>query len=309
MAASTPANTNDGAARRFRISPPALNVPAQSCDCHTHVFGPHAHFPLAGHRHFTPLEVLLDDLHWAMRRLGFHRAVLVQPSVYGTDNRLLMESLAAAALPARGVAVVGPDISHDELRKMHDAGMRGIRLNVPTLSAQAFDRLLTSFAQVFAKVRELGWHVDIYANASHFPVLLRALATLSVPVVINHLGGPPGRNETVETRVDAFYRLLATGKCWIKLSAPYRLGAFAEDSTLRQLIGSLLQARPDRLLWGSDWPHTPRHDNTPVTDDSPSPFQPVDTGRLLDEVGNFLTEAGAVGTVLRDNPRALLNWD
>lgn len=309
MAGFTQTNSNDGADRRFRISPPALKVPAQSCDCHTHVFGPHAHFPLAGRRHFTPLEVLLDDLHWAMRRLGFHRTVLVQPSVYGTDNRLLMESLASAPLPARGVAVVGPGISDDELKKMHDAGVRGVRLNVPALSARAFDSLLKSFSHAFGKLHGMGWHIDAYANATHFPVLLHAMATLPVPVVINHLGGPPGPNETVETRIDAFRKLLATGKCWVKLSAPYRLGAFAKDSALRQLIRSLLQARPDRLLWGSDWPHTPRHDNTPVTDDTPSPFQPVDTGRLLDEVGNFLTEAGVVGTVLRDNPRALLNWD
>jgi predicted TIM-barrel fold metal-dependent hydrolase len=239
-----------------RLDPP---LPDNTCDCHFHVFAAGA--PLAVPRSYTPQPLTLDDWTNLAAALNVARGVLVQPSVYGRDNAVLLAALAAAPERLRGIVVVEPDIPHDELTRLDRAGVRGIRINTRNLGGLS----LADAEGLSRRIAPLGWHLQFQVPPQDHERLLAIVPRLAVPVVVDHFGLVPVDDEpAARSGAESLLRLLATGRCFIKLSAAYRLAASAEAAArLAQLAERLVAARPDRMLWGSDWPHTELWDAMP----------------------------------------------
>lgn len=272
------------------VAQPGLRLPAGSCDCHIHVFAaPDAH-PFAAGRGYTPPIVTVDDYVGVMAAFGIDRAVLVQPSVYGTDNAVLVEALTRQPERLRGVVVIPPDTPDAELDRLHAAGVRGVRINrrnpggLPLSAIQALGK----------RIARLGWHLQLQIEIEATADLARLVADAGVPVVIDHFGfcrpelgpGAPG--------FGALLRLVGAGACRVKLSAPHRMAGGAPGyAALRPFVERLVEANPDRLLWASDWPHTECYDEAP------------DDADLIALVETWLPTPELRRKVLIDNPSRL----
>ena len=237
---------------------PRVALPVGSCDTHVHVIGPVDRYPLDPRRNYTPVTCSLAQFREVMAACGIARAVLVQPSVYGTDNRALLDTLREGGAAFRGVVVPAADVRDAELDAMHTLGVRGIRLNLVNPQVVGLDEIVT----LCARVAERGWHLQVQIRWSDTAqaVLTSVAAKLTLPLVIDHMGRPPAL-EAPRTLLD----LLASGRAWVKLSAPYRLSASDRPpyADLLPLVRAFVATNPDRLLWASDWPHTERFEPTP----------------------------------------------
>jgi predicted TIM-barrel fold metal-dependent hydrolase len=222
-------------------------LPAKACDTHLHVFGDPAIYPFWTGRGYTPHRSSLAQYLELMRALGVERAVLVQPSVYGTDNRALLDALEAGGPAFRGVVVPPPLVGEDELARMDELGVKGFRLNLVNPAVLSVDQAVA----LAARVADRGWHTVLQINLAKDGIApLQALAKrVDLPIVIDHFGFPPPGGIPHE-----LLSMLGQGRCWVKLSGAYRLGV--EESALKPVVRALAAANPERLLWGSDWPHT-----------------------------------------------------
>ncbi|WP_420393752.1 amidohydrolase family protein [Acuticoccus sp.] len=287
-------------------SPPRFRVPDGACDCHTHVFGPHARYPLAGERLFTPPEAGVADLRALQDALGLTRVVLVQPSAYGTDNACLLASLAALGGRARGVAVIGRDTDDAMLPAMHAAGVRAVRVNLATRGEGDVEVARAAVAEAARRVAPLGWHVEVHAAASVWAALVRHASRLPARLVADHFGrldpaAPEGWTPLLE--------LVAAGTIFVKLSAAYRLARRADLSDVADLAKAFASAGPMRIVWGSDWPHVgtgPREGRRP---DVIEPFGAVDDGTGLNAVAAWLPDDATRHRLLVANPAALYGFD
>ncbi|MDF2464172.1 MAG: hypothetical protein K0Q43_2407 [Ramlibacter sp.] len=226
---------------------PEVRLPAKACDTHLHVFGDPAAYPLWPGRGYTPHPCSLVQYRELMRALGVERAVLVQPSVYGTDNRALLNALEAGGPAFRGVVVPSPLVDENALARMDELGVKGFRLNLVNPAVLSVEQAVA----LARRVADRGWHMVLQVNLARDGVApLQALADrIALPIVIDHFGFPPPGGIPQE-----LLSMLEQGRCWIKLSGAYRLGV--EESALKPVVRALAAANPERLLWGSDWPHT-----------------------------------------------------
>ena len=234
------------------VPEPAL--PASACDCHVHVIGAPEAYPMVADRHYTPGPAPLVALRQHMASLGLQRAVIVQPSVYGTDNRCLLDALDRLEGTGRGIAVPPDDVSPAELRRMHARGVRGVRINLESSGDQDVAVLEGTLARWSNRIADLGWHVQLYAASGVVAALADRLAALPTQIVLDHFAlmahapGADGPGTAIEN-------LLRTGRVLVKLSAPYRLRS---PGQARDWARAFVEASPTSLLWGSDWPHTAR---------------------------------------------------
>ena len=232
---------------------PRFTLPAGTCDTHIHVIGPADRYPLDPRRNYTPGACSLAQYREVMAACGIARAVIVQLSVYGTDNRALLDALREGGAAFRGVVVLAADVGDAELDAMHALGVRGIRLNLVNPQVVGQDDVVA----LCARVAERGWHLQVQIRWSDAAqaTLAGIAAQVKLPLVIDHMGRPP----TAEAP-RALLDLLASGRGWVKLSAPYRLEAAGEPphAELLPLVHALVAANPDQVLWASDWPHTER---------------------------------------------------
>lgn len=285
----------DCAAPPVQPTAPLQRLPPLSCDSHLHVFGAPAHYPLDARRGYTPHVCTLADYRRVMAALGIERAVLVQPSVYGCDNRALLDALReghGGSGPAafRGVVVPAPQTSDAQLAAMHALGVRGIRLNLVNPAVLSVDAALALCARTAA----LGWHLQLQVvlDAASAGVLQRLLQRTTLPLVIDHMGRPPAG-----VQLRPLLAALASGRVWVKLSAPYRFSRQpAPHTDIAPHMAALLAARPDRLLWASDWPHTELKGATPQA------------GDLADLLHAWVPDAALRQRVLVDNPAALYGF-
>jgi predicted TIM-barrel fold metal-dependent hydrolase len=235
-----------------------LRLPAGTCDAHFHVFAADA--PLASPRSYTPRIETIDGWLALASTFGIARGVLVQPSVYGLDNRILLAALAEHGSRLRGVVVVSENTDLAELRRLDVLGVRGIRFNLRNKAGIGLDALAT----LAPRMRKLGWHAQFQIGPDSISTVAELASHYDIPGVIDHLAfmplDPPGEP------VDALLRALE-GEVHVKLSAPYRLRDTAHHDGFRQVAATLASHRPDRLLWGSDWPHTELFDAVPGDDD------------------------------------------
>ena len=274
---------------------PSLALPPGATDCHAHIFGPEAFHPYADTRGYTPPDCLLSHYRHMLATVGLARAVLVQPTVYGTDNAVHLAAMAEAGPGFRMVAVVDAGVTDDELARMNAAGVRGLRLNAITPGGIGLEPLET----LAARVAPLGWHIQLYIGQDAIAGNESRLAALPVPVVFDHMGQATPATGTNHSGFRAMIRLLESGRGWVKLSGAYRLSAhpvppFSDQAPIAR---ALIAANPERMLWGSDWPH-------PMVNDRPMP----NDGDLVDLLADWAPGEVERRRILVDNPARLYGF-
>lgn len=283
-------------------------VPAGACDCHVHLFGPPAEFPFAPERVYTPGEAdeaALEALH---RRLGIARVVLVQPSPYGTDNRRLLAGLVRLGPRARAVAVVDAGAAPEHLSELREAGVRGLRLNVDTYGIRDPRAVWPALEAEAARCARLGWHVQLLTHLSVIEALGDRLAGLPAPLVIDHLGRPDLDQPLSQPGFAALLRLVAGGRVWVKLSAIGRLCGGTGLERIAPFVKALAEAGADRLVWGSDWPHTGGGRGGRSAGEI-EPFMPLDDGEALAALAQAVGDAGLLRRILVESPAALYGFE
>jgi len=285
------------AAPDFAPRQPQLKVPAGSCDCHAHILGPAARFPYSDERVYTPPDCLLADYRAMLTALGLARAVLVQPSVYGSDNRVLLNALDAMQGAWRGVAVVEPDVSASALQEMHAAGVRGVRVNVVDVQSNKGVLPLNQLRGLAERIAPLGWHMEFLLHVHEFPRLDQQLAGFPVDVVFGHLGYLPTQLGIGDAGFQALLLLLQAGRAWIKLTGPYRLsGSKLPYADVVPFAHALLDAAPRQIVWGSDWPHVMVKGAMP------------NDGDLMDMLSTWIPDPSIRHQVLVSNPERLYGF-
>ncbi|RYX97400.1 MAG: hypothetical protein EOO28_03645 [Comamonadaceae bacterium] len=291
--------------------PSSLTLPLKGetvCDCHVHVFDP-ARFPYAGARSYTPASATTQDLRAFHERLGIGRMVLVQPSVYGTDNRALVDALRVFGPGvARGIAVVdATSVRPDELQQLHDAGVRGLRLNLEGKQPLAAG-VLAQIRRLESLLAPLGWSLQMYLDTALLSALAGDIATLSIPVVLDHFGGLKVNSPSLDAEIDALLKLLENRHINVKLSAPYRTAATAPDyPQAEKLARALVATAPGQLVWASDWPHTSSSQHRDGDLSKIEAFRPEDAGRTLSLVAQWLGGEAAAQVLVR-NPQTLYGF-
>jgi 2-pyrone-4,6-dicarboxylate lactonase len=240
---------------RDNPSTPTFVPPAGSVDAHCHVFGPKSEFPFSPKAKYLPQDATAEMLFALRDRLGFSRNVVVQASCHGTDNSATLNAIALAGGRARGVAVVDPDISKDDLEKLHAQGIRGVRFNF--LKRLVDDAPKDKFIEVARRVESLGWHVVVYFEAELLGELRPFVEALPVPVVIDHMGRPDVAQGANGADMTAFRALLDSREdIWFKATCPDRLdGSGPPWDEFANAVAPLVEDYPNRCLWGTDWPH------------------------------------------------------
>ena len=275
-------------------SKPEFVAPDGAVDAHCHVFGPGDIFPYARERKYTPCDASKDQL-WALREdLGFSRNVIVQATCHGADNRALVDALENSNATARGVATVKRDVTEEELNDLHAAGVRGVRFN---FVKRLVDALPTdSLTEIAAKIKPLGWHIVIYFEAQELPELYDFFTALPTTVVVDHMGRPDVSKPVDGDEFNLFVKLMAENEnFWSKVTCPDRLteeGPF-EYSDVVPFGKRLVETFPDRVIWGTDWPHPNLKSHTP------------DDGKLVDFVPKIATTPELQQKLLVDNPMRL----
>jgi predicted TIM-barrel fold metal-dependent hydrolase len=273
-------------------APPARRLPMGACDTHMHVFGPAGRYPLVPVRAYTPHVSSLDDYRQMMAHLGIDRAVLIQPSVYGTDNRRHLEALQAAPDMLRAVVVIPPETSEAELRRLDRLGVRGIRVNRYNPGGLCLGKV----ANLGARIAPLGWHIQLQIALSNTPALEHIASNCPAPIVIDHFGLPNPVKGVTAPDFQNLLRLLDDSRVWVKLSAPYRSSRLPLPySDLAPFAEALIACRPDRLLWATDWPHVDQFAVMP------------DDAALLDASPIWQASPHIRQAILVDNP-AHLYW-
>lgn len=280
--------------------PPRTRLPPGACDTHAHICGPAAAFPYANERIYTPPDSTLEEYLHLLATLGVDRAVLVQPSVYGTDNRALLDALSRHRSGLRGVAVMKPDIEVSELRALNDAGIRGVRFNLVDHIGERNvvpEDIIPALARIIAP---FGWHIEFLVNLDEASRFAEQISGLPVDIVVGHLGYPKSGAGpwSSAASLDNFLRLFETGRCWVKLTGPYRISTAADlpYADVTPLAHRLTSVNPERLIWGTDWPH--------VMNKKPMP----NDGDLTDLIADWLPGAALRERVLVANPAALYGF-
>jgi predicted TIM-barrel fold metal-dependent hydrolase len=289
-----------------------FEVPRGACDCHVHVFADPAKFPFAAKRIYTPPTATADELLELQRALHLDRVVIVQPSVYAADNSATIDGIKQLGTRARGVAVIEKATSRAALEDMAGVGIRGVRLNLVTNTAGKFEPsgakdVLDGVAE---QIRGLNWHVQFYTPPAIIGALRDHLAQLPFSVVFDHFGGAKAAAGTGQPGFDALLELVKSGRAYVKISGAYRISEKAPDfADATPLAQALVAANPDRIVWGSDWPH-PNSDygrGKPLTEIAP-PF-PIDDGLLLNQLAKWAPDPAIRKKILVDNPARLYGFE
>ncbi|MGI9537837.1 MAG: amidohydrolase family protein [Desulfocapsaceae bacterium] len=270
---------------------PQLAAPPGSCDTHMHFYNDR--YPTAPTAFMTPPNALVEDYRVVQKRLNLERVVIVQPTTYGTDNRCQLEALKAFGADARGVMVVDPTLEDEELQELTDAGVCGVRFHM--LPGGALDWGVLK--EMAARVDNFGWHVQLQMNGREFPEREALLKALPCDLVVDHVGRFMGPVATDDPAFKVLLSFLDSGRCWVKLSAPYESsesGPPGWDDVTPEAI-ALVRFAPERMLWASNWPH-------------PGQKNPPDEADLLDLLLYWVDDASTRTRILRDNPAELYNF-
>lgn len=276
-------------------SSPAISVPPNATDCHHHIFD--SRYPTAANAILKPEDALISDYRELQRRIGTSRNVIVQPSTYGVDNRLLVESLGIFGIATtRGIAVVDTGVGDAELRALHAAGVRGIRFNLAPPGATTLDMV----GPLAKRIAPMGWHIQLNAPADAMLAAKSVWSSLPVPVVFDHLGRIPQPGADHHPTFGMIRELVQQGKAYVKLSGFYnetKVGPpFYTDSV--RIASIYARDAPERMLWGSDWPH-PTEEGKGYPDDA----------NLLDLLSVVVPNEIQRNRILVDNPATLYQFD
>ena len=297
-AAADPAGIPSCAAPDPNPRSPRLRLPPLSCDCHAHICGPQARYSYAPERTYTPPDALLPQYQHMLSKVGVERAVLVQPSVYGTDNTVMLDALKVAGQRFRGVAVVADNVTQGELARLHSAGVRGARVNVVDVKDRKKGTLpIAELEQLALKIKPLGWHLEFLMHVDEFPDLYRMFGSFPVPTVYGHLGYMKTAQGLDAPGFQALLRLLSEGHAWVKLTGPYRISSqplpYADTNVFAR---TLIEAAPARVVWGSDWPHVRIASSMP------------NDAELVDLLGEWVVNPELLDRVMVKNPQQLYGF-
>ena len=274
---------------------PKFKLPPRACDAHCHIFGPHAKYPYAAGRPYTPPDAPLGDFRALHAKLGVDRAVIVNASVHGTDNRVALDAIAAGGGAYRAVANIDDTISERELHALHEGGATGCRFNFVRHLGGVPDRRV--FERVTQMVAPLGWHVDLHFDAIDLPEYADMLARLPLPYTIDHMGRVKASEGLDQLPFKTLIALMTRDeKCWVKVCGCERVSSAGPPFTdAAPFARRIVETAPDRVIWGTDWPHP----NVKV--------MPND-GDLVDLIPRFAPEAEFQRKILVSNPAKLFGF-
>ena len=296
--------------RRAAASELAFAVPTGACDCHTHIFGDAARFPFWSGRTYTPPEATVAGWQAIHRTLRMDCGVLVQPSVYGTDNRCMLEAIARLGRRARGVAVIEENASSRELDALHRSGVRGIRVNLETFGIADPAAATARLQRALAQLAHRPWHVQLFVRSSVIPSLEAAVLQSPLPIVFDHFGGARAEAGINDQGFQSLVRLVRSGNAYVKVSGAYRASSSGppDYADVRPLAHALVEANPARVLWGSDWPHpdSRRREGPEISAISPNLI--VDDIATLNQLAVWVPDASRRRAILVDNPARLYGF-
>ena len=273
---------------------PTFTIPEGATDTHAHVVAAVPEYPMIEGRSYTPPPAPEHKYLAMLDALGMDHGVLVQISVYGTDNRYMLDVLRRNPGRLRGVAVVNSEIGDRELRDMHEAGVRGLRINVLFGGGIDFSEL----EKLAHRIKEFGWHMQLLMDVQALPELMPRMLRLPVPAVFDHMGHTPAASAIDSAGFAAMLRLVADHGCWAKLSGAYRLSESSPGyADVVPMARALIDAAPDRVVWGSDWPHV-----------GLPPQRMPNTGGLLNLLAEWSPDASLRQRILVSNPAHLYGF-
>jgi predicted TIM-barrel fold metal-dependent hydrolase len=274
---------------------PRLITPPKACETHSHIFGPADKYPRFPGRkpNYTASVEAYETM---LKRLGIERCVIVQPSLYSTDNRCTLDAIAHFGQSrARGVAVTKKDVSRSELRQLHAAGMRGLRFYLIV-----DDFVMGDAPEMVRRIAPLGWHLQVQDRGNWLPEAIPILKKLPVDIVIDHVGRTPPENGVNDPGFKALLGFMETGRCWVKISAPYLASTDGPPrcADVGDKVRALVSVRPDRLVWAANWPH-PNH----------TPGNKPEEADCLDVLLDLVPDTAVRNAILADNPGILYGFD
>jgi predicted TIM-barrel fold metal-dependent hydrolase len=247
------------------LKKPQSKLPKGSIDCHAHICGPDHVFPYSSNRIYTPPDALLPDYLALLDTLGVERAVLVQPSIYGTDNRALINSLEQFPTKLRGVAVVDEGISENEIQRLHDVGVRGVRCNIVDLADGKGILPMDNLSLLANKIAPWGWHLELLMHVNEFPDIYSQFKNFPVEIVLGHYGYQPTRLGINTKGFQDYLAMMREGRAWAKFTAPYRISS--QDKLpfddVQIFAETIFKNNPQQIIWGTDWPHVMVKQNMP----------------------------------------------
>src|SRR5262245_3068795 len=288
----------------------AFDIPPGACDCHVHVFDP-AQFPYVAKRVYTPPAASVQELIELQNALRMDRVVVVQPSVYGADNACTLDAVRRLGARARAVAVIDTSTSQAQLDDMAASGVRGIRLNLNTtpsgeIDADGSKRTLDVAAE---QIRGRNWHIQFYTRPHVISALKTHIEQLPFPVVFDHFGGAKAKPGVAQPHFDALLDLVRSGKAYVKISGSYRASELAPDYVdATPLAQALIAANPERIVWGTDWPHPDSAAGRGKSLSEIAPPFPIDDGLVLNQLAKWTTDAAMRQKILVDNPARLYDF-
>jgi predicted TIM-barrel fold metal-dependent hydrolase len=286
-----------------------FSVPAGACDCHTHVFCDPTRYALWPRRTYTPEPASVAEMHALHRALHMDRVVIVQPSIYGTDNRCTLDSMRELGARARAIAVIGDETTDAQLDAMDRAGVRGIRLNLETFGQTDPAAVRRRFENAVERVKSRKWHIQIYTRLSVIEGLRAQIESAGMPIVVDHFGGARASLGVDQPAFKTLVDLLRGGSTYVKISGAYRSSERPPDyADAAPLAKALIAANPDRILWGTDWPHPNSAPPAGQAIDVVTPLLQVDDGRLLNQLVMWAPDEGVRKAILVGNPARLYGF-
>ena len=282
------------------IRSPQIQFPPGAVDCHAHVCGPARLFPYAQERIYTPPDATVESYQALLKMLGIDRAVLVQPSVYGTDNRAMLAALKAHPKQFRGVAVIPnqpTDVSDRYLEELHLAGVRGIRCNIVDVADKSAGLPIQTLRALAERIKPFGWHLELLMHVNEYPDLATVFKNFPVDLVFGHFGYSHAKQGITDKGFEGLLELMRNGQAWVKMTGPYRIcDGNLPYTEMRPFNDAVIRANPKRLIWGSDWPHVMMKKQMPHDAD------------LCELLGAWVSDDSLRKIILVDNPCILYDF-
>jgi predicted TIM-barrel fold metal-dependent hydrolase len=287
----------------------SFDIPPGACDCHVHVFGDPKKYPFIAGRAYTPETASVVELRRLLSTLRLQRVVVVQPSVYGIDNSCTLDGMRQLGSRARGVAVIDDSITDTQLDAMGKAGIRGIRLNLATAGINDPAVARQRFDNAVARVRNRGWHIQINTQLPVIDALSQQLLASPVPIVIDHFGGAVAARGLDQPGFGALVILVKSGKAYVKISGSADSVSTQSDlADVAPFARALVAANPQRILWGTNWPHP---GSAAVAGRKPTDLAPhvqTDDGKVLNLLPMWVPDVATRRLILTENPARLYGW-
>ena len=284
----------------IEVRSPLTKFPAGAVDCHAHVCGPATQFPYAQERIYTPRDATLENYQTLLKMLGVARAVLVQPSVYGTDNRAMLAALKSNPQQFRGVAVISSnpnEVSDQELADLHAAGVRGLRCNIVDIADKSAGLPIEQLQNLAKRIQPFGWHLELLMHVNEYPNLAKTFEDFPVDLVFGHFGYVHAKHGVNDKGFQGLLDLMKNQRAWVKMTGPYRIcDGDPPYFDMRPLSDAVINANPSRLIWGSDWPHVMVKKQMPHEAD------------LCDLLGAWVRDVDLRNSILVNNPCILYDF-